>query len=134
MKRWAICYVSSASPAIEETDINEVLSWTQSWNTDHNITGFLLYSEGNFFQVLEGDELKVKDVFQKIEKDRRHRNLFKIFNREIKQDQYDEYSCEFLSKYNESEELNENYYLQYLKNLDHSSQTAVKNILKAFVD
>ncbi len=134
MKRWAICYVSSENNRMEEDQIQCLFSQTQTNNKANDICGILLYSQGNFFQVIEGEEKTVTNLFQKIEKDRRHRNLFKIFNREIKQDQYDEYSCEFLSKYNESEELNENYYLQYLKNLDHSSQTAVKNILKAFVD
>ncbi len=134
MKRWAICYVSSENDRMEENHIEILFSQTQRNNTANDISGILLYSQGNFFQVIEGDAITIKELFKKIENDDRHRNLFRVFNREIKQDQYDGYCCDFLTKHNQSEELNENYYLQFLKNLDHSSQTAVQNILKAFVD
>ncbi|MFC6859078.1 BLUF domain-containing protein [Zunongwangia atlantica] len=134
MKRWAICYVSSENDRMEENHIEILFSQTQRNNMANDISGILLYSQGNFFQVIEGNAITIKELFKKIENDDRHRNLFRVFNREIKQDQYDDYCCDFLTKYNQSEELNENYYLQFLKNLDHSSQTAVQNILKAFVD
>ena len=134
MKRWAICYVSSEDNRMEEDQIQCLFSQSQTNNKANDISGILLYSQGNFFQVIEGEEKTVTNLFQKIESDGRHHHLFKIFNREIDKDQYDEYCCDFLTKYKQSGELNENFYLQYLKNLDSSSQTAVKNILKAFVD
>jgi len=44
-------------------------------NAKNNITGMLLYAEGSFFQVLEGEAEKVKLLFEKIDQDERHQNL-----------------------------------------------------------
>ena len=133
MERWAICYVITASPYIEEKDIDSVLSYTENWNIDHSITGILLSSEGNFFQVIEGERSIIKELFDNIAKDSRHRNLIKIFNKEIKNTEFNSYEATFLSKRtsNLSQDIS---YLDYIKCLDSASQNTVKNILKAFVD
>ena len=133
MKRWAICYVSTASPDMEEKDIDNILSYTENWNMDHNITGILLCSEGNFFQVIEGESAIIQELFANIAKDSRHRNLIKIFNKEIKNTTFTGYEAPFLSK--QTKNLTQNIsYLEYLKYLDPASQNTVKNMLKAFVD
>ncbi|MCL6218100.1 BLUF domain-containing protein [Zunongwangia pacifica] len=133
MKRWAICYVSTASPDMEEKDIDNILSYTENWNMDHNITGILLCSEGNFFQVIEGESAIIQELFANIAKDSRHRNLIKIFNKEIKNTTFTGYEAAFLSK--QTKNLTQNIsYLEYLKYLYPASQNTVKNMLKAFVD
>ena len=52
--QYAISYVSTVSPNLTEQEIKEVLKFSQNLNIEFNITGILLYSEENFFQVLEG--------------------------------------------------------------------------------
>ncbi|MBQ0737313.1 BLUF domain-containing protein [Mesonia mobilis] len=41
--------------------------------------GLLLFSYGNFFQVIEGETAKVNNLWQKIKKDDRHKSIIKIF-------------------------------------------------------
>ncbi|HZJ37436.1 MAG TPA: BLUF domain-containing protein [Gillisia sp.] len=53
--QYAISYVSTVAPNLSEQEIKEVLNFSQNLNIEHNITGILLFSEGNFFQVLEGE-------------------------------------------------------------------------------
>jgi len=50
----------------------ELLTQSRENNTLAGITGLLLYKEGKFLQVLEGDDLLVRKLISKIEKDPRH--------------------------------------------------------------
>ncbi len=77
--RLAICYVSNSSLELSEAQIQELLSETQYLNNKNNIKGLLLFSDGNFFQVIEGETAKVNNLWQKIKKDDRHKSIIKIF-------------------------------------------------------
>ena len=48
-----------------------------------NVTGMLLYTEGSFFQVLEGPPAIVDEVYAKIGLDRRHDRVTKIIYESI---------------------------------------------------
>ncbi|WBL27377.1 BLUF domain-containing protein [Zunongwangia sp. HGR-M22] len=132
MKRWAVCYVSSAAPSLNEKDVDKILSWTQSWNAEHKLTGLLLYSDGNFFQVIEGEMNTVKNLFNNICNDTRHHNLIKIFYKEIEKNSFEFYESNFISKRSKNLNHEDVPYLKCLKTLDQSSQKAVRNILNAF--
>ncbi len=80
---YAICYVSTASNDLEEQEIHQLLEETEENNNRRNLTGILLFSEGNFFQVLEGEEDIVRGIFRQIQDDPRHHNILKIFSRKI---------------------------------------------------
>jgi len=47
-------------------------------NAAAEITGMLLYRDGSFFQVLEGDRAAVEALFEKIVADKRHSRVTKI--------------------------------------------------------
>ncbi len=55
----------------------ELLQKSRQHNLTANITGMLLYKDGNFMQTLEGPVPAVKTLVEKIRNDPRHRN-FKI--------------------------------------------------------
>jgi EAL domain-containing protein (putative c-di-GMP-specific phosphodiesterase class I) len=52
-----------------------LLRFARKNNAKEDITGMLLYSEGSFFQVLEGEEEKIRHLFRTIEKDKRHHSI-----------------------------------------------------------
>jgi hypothetical protein len=55
-----------ASTALKEWSEQELLKLLQDCRTNNgakNITGILLYANGTFFQVLEGDEATFNSVF-----------------------------------------------------------------------
>lgn len=66
--RYAICYVSTAAKNLTSPEINDLLDFSKKTNTRKDIKGVLLYSEGNFFQVLEGEKADILELFGRIEK------------------------------------------------------------------
>ncbi|CAA9891833.1 BLUF domain protein [Candidatus Methylobacter favarea] len=75
-----------ASTAINEWSPEELLSLLKTCRTNNgakNITGILLYSKGTFFQVLEGDEAAINNLYSVIEKDKRHTDVTVIEKQHI---------------------------------------------------
>ena len=54
--------------------LDEILSTARLNNLKKEITGMLLYHEGSFIQVLEGEEACVEALFAKISEDDRHKD------------------------------------------------------------
>jgi len=58
----------------DETQIPAIMASSVRHNAEDGITGMLLYSQGNFLQVLEGERDKVDATYARIAQDPRHRN------------------------------------------------------------
>lgn len=52
--------------------LEEPLVQSREFNRSKNITGILLYCDGSFMQLLEGDEVEIRALYGRIEKDRRN--------------------------------------------------------------
>lgn len=76
-------YASTAAHNFDERDLPHLLEKSRSNNAVLGITGMLLYIEGNFFQVLEGDEAMVGPVFDRICRDARHGRVTLIIREPI---------------------------------------------------
>jgi hypothetical protein len=59
-------------------DLATLLAECRDKNSKAGLTGMLLYSDGTFFQVLEGDRPVVEALFEKLGKDKRHERVTKI--------------------------------------------------------
>lgn len=129
---YAISYVSTTSKKLTETEIEKILEFTKNWNNDNNITGILLFSEGNFFQVLEGDKELLNDLFSRIESDPRHHNVTRIFGKEIESAKFDGYSANFITLNSQYREKDFGRYLAQVDTLNPAIQTSVKYILNNF--
>ncbi len=73
-----ITYVSSAYKKLDTIELTDLLQKSQKNNLKRNITGMLLYCDGDFIQTLEGEESIVKEAYQIIHQDSRHRCIIKI--------------------------------------------------------
>jgi len=78
-----------------EKELQALLTQARAWNTDHNLTGVLLYSNGEIMQVLEGTEEEVDYIFNRIAQDPRHRNVTKLADGEIQQRNFSQWSMGF---------------------------------------
>ena len=58
-----IIYVSKETEDFSNDKILKLLDGARSNNTKLDVTGMLLYSEGSFFQILEGEEEIVDQLF-----------------------------------------------------------------------
>lgn len=130
---YAITYVSTASNNLKAQEISELLRYSKENNNTRGITGILLFSESNFFQIIEGEKEKIVELYSTISTDKRHHNLIQIVGKEIHNEAYDGYESDFISEGSYINPDKFQHYLNYLKVLDKPTQVAVKNMLKVFV-
>ncbi len=71
MKLTQVIYVSELIDR-DSAVLASILESAVRHNQQNNITGMLLYAEGHFIQVLEGDEPAVLETYQRIWDDPRH--------------------------------------------------------------
>ena len=69
---YQLVYVSTATEPFSSEELTRLLETSRKNNTADGVTGMLLYHDGNFFQVLEGDRDAVIGVFRRVERDPRH--------------------------------------------------------------
>ncbi len=77
-----LVYVSSAVRLMKDHELAEILRAAHRHNRTNGITGLLLYREGNFIQVLEGEPEQVEATFARIERDPRHHQVL-VLSREF---------------------------------------------------
>lgn len=73
-----LAYCSAAAGLMRSSDLVELLRISQRNNERDGITGMLLYHEGSFMQVLEGEQEAVRATYARLLKDPRHGNLIKL--------------------------------------------------------
>lgn len=76
-------YCSAATRDFSSAELASLLKKAREFNELHDLTGMLLYAEGSFFQVLEGPEAVVAELYAKIERDTRHEQVTKIIEEPI---------------------------------------------------
>lgn len=90
-----LIYVSAAQISFTEDELIELLQQCRDKNSDHNISGMLLYAKGNFMQVLEGDKTALEETYDRIAQDNRHHNLVLIEFEPIAERAFAEWSMAF---------------------------------------
>ncbi len=80
---YQIAYFSSATHLMSSEELHRLLDESRVHNAASDITGMLLYKEGNFLQILEGEELVVRQLFQKIQRDPRHKGVIVVVDEAI---------------------------------------------------
>lgn len=83
LKLTHLIYTSTASPAFNPSDLKTILQAARNNNARQSVTGMLLYTSGSFFQVLEGDEATLTELFAHISLDPRHGNVTRIIHEPI---------------------------------------------------
>lgn len=85
-----VVYISRASfsePAMNEgiaPQVMEILRSSRANNQANGIVGMLYYSDGCFFQCLEGERSRVESLYRTLRKDARHHDLKMLANEGIK--------------------------------------------------
>lgn len=72
---YKLIYKSTASPNLKKEDIVDILKTAREFNGEHEISGCLIYYNGKFLQILEGDKAIVEELYGRIQKDKRHFNV-----------------------------------------------------------
>ena len=90
-----LVYVSSAVNPFSKEDLLDLLTIARANNSQLDITGMLLYKDGDFMQVLEGEETAVRALFEKIERDPRHRGTIVLLEENIPKRVFEDWSMGF---------------------------------------
>ena len=90
-----IIYSSTASFFFSEQDLVHLLTQSRFNNQRDNVTGVLLYSYGMFDQILEGPQSKVEELFSKIQRDTRHKNIVPLRKGHIHTRKYHKWTMGF---------------------------------------
>ncbi|MGX5173842.1 BLUF domain-containing protein [Aliikangiella sp. IMCC44653] len=92
---WQLAYISRAVNIQSEDDLVEILNISRKNNLKASISGFLMYGDGCFFQVIEGPRLEIDNLYQTLLTDTRHHSLVLLLNRDIPQRLFDTWSMAF---------------------------------------
>lgn len=76
-------------------ELETILAQSRRNNGRDDITGMLLYSDGNFMQAIEGPEQGVDDLLARIEQDRRHEGIIKVARYAVAERQFANWSMGF---------------------------------------
>ncbi|MGH1488821.1 MAG: BLUF domain-containing protein [Acidimicrobiales bacterium] len=71
-------YTSSLTAGYDSSELDLILKKARHNNEALDVSGMLLFDEGSFFQILEGEEPNVMTLFEKISLDERHEHMVKI--------------------------------------------------------
>lgn len=82
MKR--LIYSSIASEEVNFDIVGEILTHAVKRNKDKHITGMMVYDGHSFLQCIEGDEVVINELWEKLNTDPRHHSLH------ISGEEYDE--------------------------------------------
>jgi hypothetical protein len=127
-----ICYISDSKIKHSRATFNDLTVSIKRNNTTNNITGFLIYKNNTFLQVLEGETEPVDAVFRHIYTDDRHSNIFTVIDTTIKQRFFEEYEFGF-TLINDKKTLNNlSEYLIWLRAADNIIANRIITMIENF--
>lgn len=93
---YQLIYISNATPSLSEQDLIDILNVSRKFNQEHTITGVLLYQNGYFIQVLEGELKVISDLFHNhICQDKRHTKVVSFYHSYVKERQFPNWTMGF---------------------------------------
>jgi hypothetical protein len=73
-----VLYRSRATRVLTQAELQALLEQARPYNAHHQITGLLLYSEGHFVQLFEGEQAVVRALYARIQADPRHTQVVTV--------------------------------------------------------
>jgi hypothetical protein len=92
-----LIYASAAESQMGQPELRTILERARTVNSQLDVTGILLYSEGSFFQVLEGRAETIDSLYAKIAGDKRHKNAVLIVREPVASRSFADWSMGFAS-------------------------------------
>lgn len=90
-----LIYISSATSPMDDDDLKSLLEEVRPKNLHLNVTGILIYQDGSFMQMLEGDKQTVLDLYDEICVDNRHKGVLTMMTGDIKERNFEDWSMGF---------------------------------------
>jgi hypothetical protein len=94
---YQIMYSSQATEPMTVTDLEKILTDARAGNEARNVTGVLVYVDGVFFQVLEGDQAVVRSLMANIASDTRHQSVKVFYEAQVDVRAFESWSMAYLA-------------------------------------
>jgi len=78
-----LLYVSRMKKEYSKEDLKDMLNRFRENNKTYNISGLMLYYDGNIIQYIEGDKKNVYILYNNIKNDIKHYNITKVVDESI---------------------------------------------------
>tara|TARA_R110002051_G_scaffold178594_1_gene248441 strand:+ start:9176 stop:9607 length:432 start_codon:yes stop_codon:yes gene_type:complete len=92
---YELVYSSKANTITDKIAILDILNTAEKTNLKLDITGCLVYHKTTFVQILEGTEQDVRELYAKISKDERHRDVVILHEGNIAKRSFESWSMAF---------------------------------------
>lgn len=90
-------YSSESTLPMQTDDLEALLVEARSRNTRQGISGALIYTDGIFLQVVEGEREKVDSLMANIKRDNRHRNVTILREGEVAAAEFKDWGMAYVS-------------------------------------
>lgn len=138
-----IIYFSKATHIMQEEDLLLLLKQSREWNTEHKLTGMLVYMRGTslstdtgrFMQVLEGSQAEVEFIFNLIKEDKRHSRVTLIKHEPLNKRNFPNWQMGFKSVEAEPNQVINGYFElndEFLGSADFKRSSLALNFLRSF--
>ena len=121
-----IIYTSRPTKAFSEKELEDLLFESRAKNQQLGITGMMVYLNVMFIQLIEGDETAVNKLFASIQNDLRHAQVTTLFEGNIDQRHFPEFTMGFHSNSSAMENVEG---FENLKSIISSKETQTGKLL-----
>jgi hypothetical protein len=94
---YQMMYSSQATAPMTVTGLEEILTDARTGNEARNVTGALVYVDGVFFQLIEGEKDVVRNLMANIARDSRHHSVKVFYEAEVDVRAFESWSMAYLS-------------------------------------
>ena len=132
-----IVYVSTSIHLLSEEELQEIMLVSRRNNALNDITGILIYNDGNILQVLEGGKKELHRLYGTISQDRRHHGCIILQDTPSETRSFADWSMGFKTVSHIEFIQLEGYWDSSSKNLpliNDASEDTVRTILNMFVE
>lgn len=120
---FCLVYRSTAQLAFKTVDVKEMLEKARISNSRDNITGCLLYYEGEFIQYLEGNQIKVLNLFDKIKADKRHKDISILAHGLTDSREFKDWEMAYADYFGDNDQIN--YFRLLLDSYDEKEDSSI---------
>lgn len=90
-----LTYVSEPAQEMSFLGLMRLLYHSYLRNTSAGVTGALIFENNRFGQVIEGPRTQIEDLWEKIQKDTRHKNIHLVESRPIAHRSFSQWTMVF---------------------------------------
>lgn len=94
---YQMIYSSQAKTPLSPAGLEEILVDARVGNEKRQVTGVLVYIDGVFMQILEGEEKVLRALLKSIAADSRHTDLKVFYEREVSERTFPDWRMAYLS-------------------------------------